>query len=276
MLDLAKHHPSKIYFTGCDATKAASLIDSVKDFVPSADLTFIECDLGSLRSVKAAVQQFSSCSRLDILMCNATIVAPPAGLTRDGYEVQFGTNHLGHAFLIKLLLPTLLYTTTLRDADVRIVIRTSLKFRFYGHPKGIVFEDLRTVQNMYFAGPWYRYSQSKLANILYAAELARRYPAITSVSVIPGPLAEEYGPMTYFPFTLLDYVAKFLGFDGTPGLVPNSPLWAAVCRKEDGVLVNGELHGPAGFSSLLHNPKSKSEELAAQLWEWTQDELHGY
>lgn len=275
MLALAKHHPSKIYFTDRDATEAASLIDRVKESVPSANLMFIECDLGSLESVKAAVEQFSSCSRLDVLICNADIMAQPMGLTRDGYEIHFGTNHLGHALLIKLLLPTLLFTTTLRRADVRIVIRSSLRFHFHPRPSGIAFKDLRTVQDLPIFGSWYRYGQSKLANILYAAELARRYPATTSVSVIPGIYVDEFGKGLSFPLRLLAYLARMTGIVEIPGQGASNQLWAAVGMNEDRGMVNGGLYGPDAVFGL-HGRDSRSEKLAAELWEWTRDALEEY
>jgi NAD(P)-dependent dehydrogenase (short-subunit alcohol dehydrogenase family) len=114
-------------------------------------------------------------------------MAIPTGLTKDGYEIQFGTNHLGHALLIKLLLPTLQRTAdeTKGGADPRIVLLASKGMTL--HPTGgIVFDELRTTQENLAFAHWRLYGQSKLANILYAAELARRLPQITSVSVHPG------------------------------------------------------------------------------------------
>jgi NAD(P)-dependent dehydrogenase (short-subunit alcohol dehydrogenase family) len=110
-------------------------------------------------------------------------------LTTDGYEIQFGTNHVGHALLVKLLLLTLLSTAALPNADVRVIFVASLAFS--GHPRGsIVFKDLKTKQDTFLlrTGAWQRYGQSKLANILYAAEMARRYgdKGITAVSIHPG------------------------------------------------------------------------------------------
>lgn len=93
-------------------------------------------------------------------MCNAGIMAQPPSLTKDGYEVQFGTNHLGHALLIRRCLP-LLQRTAEESSDARIVILSSLAFR--GHPHGgIVFSDLKTVQHFTACalGPWIRYGQS--------------------------------------------------------------------------------------------------------------------
>jgi NAD(P)-dependent dehydrogenase (short-subunit alcohol dehydrogenase family) len=87
-------------------------------------------------------------------------MALPPALTKDGYELQFGTNHLGHALIIKQLLPTLL-----KIAGARIVSFSSLGFML--HPTGgILFNGLKTPQSLGFMGSWTRYGQSKLANIV--------------------------------------------------------------------------------------------------------------
>ena len=113
-------------------------------------------------------------------------MATPEGLTKDGYEVQFGTNHMGHALLIKLLTP-LLESTAKKTGDVRIVWNTSLGHQ--AHPTGgIQFDKVKTTQGdiFFILGRWLRYGQSKLANLLYAREFAKRHPSIVSVSIHPG------------------------------------------------------------------------------------------
>lgn len=80
-------------------------------------------------------------------------MATPPGLTKDGYEIQFGTNHVGHALLIKLLLPTMIETAKLPGADVRVISLSSEGAA--GHPSGgIIFKDLKTTQsNLRILGP---------------------------------------------------------------------------------------------------------------------------
>lgn len=240
-------------------------------------LSFLECDLASLASVQKAAKQFTSASaRLDVLICNAGIMALPLGLTTDGYELQFGTNHLGHALLVKLLLPTLLQTVEqVSNADVRIVILTSLGFKF--HPsEGIAFETLRTTQDFGILGSWVRYGQSKLANIVYAAELARRYPRITTVSVHPGVAATGLVSGLSFLKKAFVYVATLGQVKSTLEVVKNQ-LWAATTtsEKENEKIVNGCFYEPVGVLGK-HDRFSNSEELAAKLWDWTQKELDGY
>ena len=182
---LAKHSPARIYISGRNATSAETIINEIAESGSNTPVSFVECDLASLDFVKKAAEDIlAKESRLDVLMCNAGIMALPPDLTKDGYEVQFGTNHLGHALLIQKLLPLLQHTAE-TGVDVRVIILTSIGYQL--HPSGgIVFDDLKTTQDYGVFGSWRRYGQSKLANILSARKLARRYPDITTVSVHPG------------------------------------------------------------------------------------------
>ena len=241
--------------------------------MPNVPITFIECDLASLASVEKAANKFTSeTQRLDVLMCNAGIMAQPPGLTEDGYELHFGTNHLGHALLIKLLLPTMLRTAEEPNSDVRIVILTSAGFRATPMANGIVFKDLRTTQDMGAAGGWMRYGQSKLANLLYATELARRYPSITTVSIHPGVVGTGLVANLSILNKALVYVTN-LGKVKTPTEGVWNQLFAATGKREE--LVSGQYYEPVGVLGQ-HNKYSNNKELAERLWEWTQEELKGY
>ncbi|PKX98384.1 oxidoreductase, short-chain dehydrogenase/reductase family [Aspergillus novofumigatus IBT 16806] len=184
-------------------------------------------------------------------------MAQPPSLTKDGYEVQFGTNHLGHALLIRKCLPLLQRTAEQQEqSDARIILLTSLGFR--GHPSGgIVFSDLKTVQHFHAfgLGPWIRYGQSKLANILYARELARRYPAITCVSIHPGVVSTGLVENQTWGNRAFIYVTTI------------GKLWAATVRKEE--LVNGGFYEPVGVLGKLYRAAG-DDALAGRLWEWTE------
>ena len=97
--------------------------------------------------------------------------------------MQFGVNHLGHALLVKFLLPTLLRTAAQPSEDVRVVLLTS-SAHDWAPRGGIAFDSLQNTQA--YLTSKQRYGQSKLANILYARETARSYPAIKNVAVYPG------------------------------------------------------------------------------------------
>jgi NAD(P)-dependent dehydrogenase (short-subunit alcohol dehydrogenase family) len=146
---------------------------------PGAAVEVLQLDLGSLKSVRTFADTFNACyDRLDILMNNAGIMVPPYGKTEDGFETQFGTNHLGHFALTGHLMPRLLDTPRSR------VVNVSSGAYLNGH---INFDDLQS-EKRYDA--WGAYAQSKLANILFTVELQRRLEAmcadVISVVIHPG------------------------------------------------------------------------------------------
>jgi NAD(P)-dependent dehydrogenase (short-subunit alcohol dehydrogenase family) len=146
---------------------------------PGADVEIMALDLGSLKSVHSFAESFNAnYGQLDILMNNAGIMAPPYGKTVDGFETQFGTNHLGHFALTGLLIPKLLETPHSR------VVTVSSGVYLNAH---IDFNDLQSEKRY---NPWAAYSQSKLANILFMRELQHKLDAaragVMSVASHPG------------------------------------------------------------------------------------------
>jgi NAD(P)-dependent dehydrogenase (short-subunit alcohol dehydrogenase family) len=201
-------------------------------------------------------------------------MAVPPSLTKDGYEIQFGTNFLGHALLIKLLLPLMLTTAKLPGADVRIVFLTSEGYA--GHPLGgILFKDLKTNQNnLRVLGPWQRYAQSKLAMILYARELAKRYggQGILAISVHPGVFNTglvsglSWGQRTFVTVT---NAGKF----GDEKDMANNTCWAATSKREG--IENGGFYTPVGVRGKKVR-ENENMELAGRLWEFTEKELASF
>lgn len=268
---LAQKNPQRIYIAARNTEKCAAAIYGIQPHVPDVRLTCLECDLASLSSVQAAARRVvSESSRLDILICNAGIMGTSPALSKDGYEIQFATNHLGHALLIKLLLPTLLRTAA-DGSDVRIVCLTS---RGYAAQPwgGIVFDTLRTTQDWTPAGPWKRYGQSKLAIILYAAGLARHYPTITSVAVHPGVSNTQMVNNLGFWSQAIIRLTTFWQTK-SPEETAYNTLWASTAREED--VVNGGYYEPVGVpaKNAWH---SNDEQLAQKLWDWTENELGTY
>lgn len=268
---LAEHNPAHIFFSGRDAKRASAAIDEIKAAVPDAQLTFIECDLASLASVDEAGKQFNSASsRLDVLLCNAGIMATPAGLTKDGYEIQFGTNHVGHALLIKHLLPVMLRTAE-SHGDARIVCMTSTGFN-NAPSGGIVFKDLRTTQDSGMGSTWARYGQSKLANLLYGAELAQRYPSISVAVVHPGVISTDLvGGLGMLNKALV--YATNIGKMKTVDEGVQNQLWASTVGMTH--LKSGSFYMPVGEPGKP-SKYSKDGKLSEELWNWTQKQLEAH
>ncbi|CZR69356.1 related to enoyl-CoA hydratase/isomerase [Phialocephala subalpina] len=268
ILRLSKHSPKQIYLLARTQSKAEAAIKDLQSAVPKAPISFIQCDLTDLKSVEAAAKDFTSKEKkLDILYLNAGIMATPPGLTKDGYEIQFGTNHVGHALLTKLLLPTLEKTAE-QAADVRVIAVSSVGH--VGAPwSGICFDKLKT--EMSWTPTMVRYGQSKLANILFARELAKRYPKILAVSIHPGAVNTELYRSVFNGW--LSPLNRIRGGFDTVETGAKNQLWAGTVKRED--VTNGEYYTPVAMSGQ-GSWNSQDMALAAKLWEWTENELAGY
>jgi len=171
---------ARVLMASRDTGRGEQALGKLTAAVPDAAAELVALDLADLSSVRAAADDVARrCDQLDILVDNAGVMAPPYRQTVDGFELQFGTNHLGHFALTGLLLPLL------RAAPAgRVVSVSSLAHQGAG---GIGFEDLQSERSYH---PMRAYSQSKLANLMFAAELDRRTRAagsnLTSVAAHPG------------------------------------------------------------------------------------------
>ncbi|KAK4154417.1 short-chain dehydrogenase TIC 32, chloroplastic [Chaetomidium leptoderma] len=270
VVELVRHKPAHILFTGRKAKSAAATIASAKAAAPDVQVTFIEVDLANLASVKAAGDKMAAdLPRLDVLVCNAGIMAVPAGLSKDGYEIHFATNHLGHALLTYKLLPLLLHTADLESSDVRIILVTSTAWRGTP-PGGIVFDKVKTKQEMAVLGRWLRYGQSKLANMIFARELAARYPKILSFSITPGVVSTGLVTDLGLADRALIYLPN-IGKVKTPEEGTHNLLWAIGAPQKD--IKRGVFYEPVGRLSTMETKPSKDPELGKKLWDWTETEL---
>jgi NAD(P)-dependent dehydrogenase (short-subunit alcohol dehydrogenase family) len=164
---------------GCRSEdKARRAMDRIRRRRASADVSWIPLDLTSLKSVESAAQAVKAEPRLDVLVNNAGVMIPPKTLTEDGFELQFGVNHLGHFALTGHLLDLLAATPGAR------VVNVSSGAHRLGR---IDFDDPHAAESY---SPMRRYQMSKAANIYFTFELARRCEArgldITSLACHPG------------------------------------------------------------------------------------------
>lgn len=226
-------------------------------------------DLADLDSVRAAAERVD---HLDVLMNNAGVMAPPFGRTADGFETQIGTNHLGHFALTGLLLPKMPVTSP----HSRVVTVSSGAHRM----GSIDLDDLNYDHRRY--SPWPAYGQSKLANLLFAAELDRRaslagwrlrsaaaHPGFASTNLqFAGP-AIAHNPIGRLLTKLMNAV---MAQSAESGARPQ--LYAATMPDVQG----GDYYGPDGLLESRGAPKrvgrsgaAQDEKTAAQLWDLSEE-----
>jgi NAD(P)-dependent dehydrogenase (short-subunit alcohol dehydrogenase family) len=245
-----------------NTVKGELALREIEGAVAGARTELSALDLGSLQSVRDFAARFRDGHEgLDILVNNAGLMAPPRGTTSDGFELQLGTNHLGHFALTGLLLPAL----EGRD-DARVVTVAS-----GAHRMGKI--DFDNLQRERHYNRWTAYGQSKLANLLFMFELERRLRAagstVSSLAAHPGYAATNL--QTSAP-PLLDRVAmaipnRFYAQSAEMGALPT--LYAATVPG----LPGGTYVGPDGFAEGRGHPRvvsassaAQDPEVAARLW----------
>jgi NAD(P)-dependent dehydrogenase (short-subunit alcohol dehydrogenase family) len=244
------------------ADRAAEALERIRFEVHDADVESLSLDLASLESVRRCAARFlDRFSRLDILICNAGVMLVPYGTTRDGFELHFGTNHLGHFALTGFLLEHLLTTP-----GSRIVSVTSAAYR-YG--------DLDFGNLMFEGGRGYArfraYARSKLANLLFALELDRRLAGTdcSSLAAHPGGaatgLGRHMGDRSWYQ-ALLPLLTR-LSQSASRGALP------ILRAATDPDAVGGTCFGPSGLLGMrgapiqVPNCRRIDARLSRLLWE---------
>jgi NAD(P)-dependent dehydrogenase (short-subunit alcohol dehydrogenase family)/DNA-binding transcriptional MerR regulator len=214
-----------------DTMKGEQVAQALRTTTGNARAHVLSLDLGSLAGVRQAAEEFQTrWSRLDILINNAGIMAVPQNYTPDGFEMHFGTNHLGHFLLTLLLLPALKAA-----APSRVVVLSSSAHR----RSDICFDDLQYRSRPY--DKWEAYGQSKTANALFAVGLTRHCSnqGITANAVNPG--ATHTGLQQHFSQEDLqtqgwvDEKGKWVQRWKSPEQGAATSLWAAVGQELEGI-----------------------------------------
>lgn len=275
VFQLAKHRPARIYLAARTASKAHQAIASIQKQLPSpVDIRHIPLDLSSFKSIHTAADKFQADSnRLDILILNAGTMGNPAVKTEDGFEIQFGTNHVGHFLLTKLLLPSLKKTIVDLQAkgmtpDVRVVTLASVAH--VTSPDTL--EGMTSTPSLLAGSTWVRYGASKAANILFASELARRHPELLSVAVHPGAVDSDLYSHAKSTSAVLKRALGLTAscfFRNVSSGALNS-LWAATTAREN--LVNGAYYTPVGYRSN-GTAFVQDADVARRLWDWTEAQI---
>ncbi len=246
--------------------KAKDAIDDIGSSVPGATVEAQELDLASLESVRAFAERFDGgTGPLHALVNNAGVMALPRRVTQDGFEMQFGTNHLGHFALTGRLLPRLLATPGARIVNVSSTAHRIGRIRF---------DDLQGERSYQ---KWLAYGQSKLANLLFTYELQRRLEAAgagaISVACHPGYAAtnlQQAGPrMAGSRFLALwSGMNALFAQSAAMGALPT--LYAAAAEDVRG----GEYFGPDSLAESRGHPvrvkssrASHDRAVAERLWD---------
>ena len=257
---------ANVVIAGRNPAKGAEAVAAIKKFVPEAQIRFGLLDLASLVSVREFAQRIAvEQDSLDILINNAGVMTPPQRqLTADGFELQFGTNYLGHFALTAHLLPLLK-----AGAKPRVVTVGSIASR-----AGVInFDDLQAEQSY---RPMQVYAQSKLACEMFAIELSRRSSAdgwgVKSIAAHPG--LSKTGLLYNAPgrpqpaIFLVRRLVRLLFQSAAQGALPT--LFAATDPKAQ----DGGYYGPDGLGGARGYPiaqkfpvRAKDSKLTARLWE---------
>jgi NAD(P)-dependent dehydrogenase (short-subunit alcohol dehydrogenase family) len=255
-----------VVLAGRDAARIKTAVSTVRDQVPGAELEAGSLDLASLDSVRAFAQWYSEThDRLHLLINNAGVMYTPRERTVEGFEMQFGTNHVGHFLLTNLLVPMLL-----ADPPSRIVNLSS------GGHRGsdIVWDDPNYERREY--DKFSAYGQSKTANILFSVELDRRLAdrGVHAYAVHPGMIATELGrQMTKDDFAQMVERAKHAPSGGLPPRKTieqgaATSVWAATAPELD---EQGGTYLADTEVTDEYAPWARDPESAARLWTLTED-----
>ena len=246
---------------GCrNPDKAADAVARIRSSAPAAEVEVIQLDLADLASVRSAAESVRErVTQLDLLINNAGVMALPLYRTADGFEMQFGTNHLGHFALTGLLIDTL------NAASAARIVSVSSQ----GHRMGrIAFDDLNAEAGYH---RWLRYGQSKVANLLFTYELQRRLTATSAGTIAlachPGGASTELSRDAGLLMKIFQPLADIVMQSATMGALPT--LRAAT----DPAAKGADYYGPDGISQsrgfpvkVHSNAYSHKRDVATQLW----------
>lgn len=248
--------------------KANVAASEIRAFAPNAMIDIKQLDLGNLTSVHTfADAVLADETKIDLLINNAGLFSGSRAETTDGHELQFGTNHLGHFVLNSKLLPLV------EAAGGRIVVLGSMSHQLV---KDYSTTDLNWEKRTYV--PMQAYAQSKLANMLYTLELAKRLEAKNSSAMVvmahPGFAAtnisntEDAGRGMKFGQNVTKVVTKLFAQPQSAGA------WPTLLAATDPTAKQGDYYGPDGLGGTRGNPKkcdraavAKDEKAATELWE---------
>ncbi|KAF9232101.1 hypothetical protein BU15DRAFT_55395 [Melanogaster broomeanus] len=256
---------AKVWITARSKSKGEATLRELKSNT-GRDAHLLLMDLANLKSIKAAAEEFlSKETQLDVLFNNAGVMTPPMDqLTDDGYDLQFGTNVLGHFYFTKLVLPILLSTARSAPDGIARVVNTSSNGHWFGNLKFDTWKDgpARRKQSNFSL-----YGQSKAGNIVFSAELKRRYgdQGIVSTSLNPGGVRTE---LTRHASSFAAAILNSTLADVSYGAI--TQLYAGTVP--DGASLNGKYLIPW---ARIGKPRADTQDpqLGKELWTWLEEQV---
>jgi NAD(P)-dependent dehydrogenase (short-subunit alcohol dehydrogenase family) len=225
-------HGARVLLAGRDRTRLETAADEIRSETPAAALDTVVLDLGDLASIRTAAAEVAARGPLDLLINNAGVMnIPERRTTTDGFELTFGTNHLGHFALTAQLLPALLSAPA-----ARVVTVSAIAARW---PSGRL-TDLMSERRY---RPMAAYAKSKRANIVFTLEMARRLSgtAMTAVAVHPGAALTNLQQHTDGPTRLIVPLLARLAMGS-----PEGAAWPSLYAATTLGIPSGAFYGPAG------------------------------
>ena len=234
---------------GRNEDKVKRARDALRASMPNAVLQVICADLGDLESVAHMAHELSErLSRLDVLINNAGVYKTERITSRDGFEMTLAVNHLSHFLLTNLLLPLLKKSDEPRVVNVSSMVHTSGRINF----------DNMNCEPKFDA--YHTYANSKLANVLFANELARREPWLASNSLHPGVIGTK---LLHAAFSM-------------PGesVVTGARTSVYLATSPEVAKVTGKYFNDCAVAAT--SPLALDQQLARQLWVWSEDAVRDF
>lgn len=265
--------PACIYLCARSQAKAETAIASL-NMTSGTRVEFLELDLSDFSSIRACAEEFNRRSdRLDVLFLNAGISSRAPSVTKDGYEVHFGVNYLGHMLLTQLLLAKIATTASAKGCiGARVIAVSSISGSMFRPPGGLALEKMKSPAEDLSA--IVRYGHSKYAMKLAMRQLSKLFPNVTFASVCPGNVKTDLWNQTdglgWFTNTVLAPLVLWLtgiNVDEAARL----PMWCAAASEDE--VQSGAFYHPSPGKLKSRLTDDADEVLGQTLMDWTDAEI---
>lgn len=256
---------AKVYVACRDKAKGEAVIRDLKEST-GKEAFLLQLNLANLQSIKVSGEEFLRREPvLHVLFNNAGVMTPPIEmLTDDGYDLQFGTNVLGHFYFTKCIMPALLAGAAQSSDGIARIVNTASNAHWFGSLDYNTFKDSPARRKK---SPMVLYGQSKMGNVLFAAEVARRYgdQGIVSTALNPGGTKTE---LSRYYDSFSKVIGNMLFHDVSFGAL--TQLYAGTTAE--GASLNGKYLVPWARIGYTH-ADGQDPQQASELWNWLEEQV---